>query len=306
MTPKGLVFDMQPLSAPLKEATEGRRGVPDALKIGTLRVPLYVTGEKIKVSLFVTYGAATAGRASVTVEGEKKVTMAEREARVAEALRRIGTTVTPKKFARLTDEIFSFKPGLDISVDLPRRPLRPEDLRMVRAVLVHELTHVADETARRVRDRNIEKSDKLSDIEMIVDALGLPPYEPKRGEDVEATSSYGTEYANSPTEVTAMISEIMEEIGSFKEKYDAFRVRLMLSGARRPKSRAKMLIAFFRWASPTFAEFESEWEPKNLNRVLRALWDRYHTEKTFPMPQGVYQNRRTSRRRTSRRVRALA
>jgi hypothetical protein len=302
-TPKGLVFDMDEMPMVLRQQIEDSNGRPlDLMKLGTFNVPAYVTGKVVKVPVVLTQGARVAGRAAIRLMGERRLSLAERKRRVTTALQKLGITVSPAKFAQLTDLIFAWNAGVEVYIDIPRKPLNGDDLRQVRAILAHELTHVADEAASLGRQRESEKSDALSDIDLITEELKLPGYVPKRGEDVEPSPRDGPEWANDRNEVTAMISEIMEEIGNFTETIKLFRLDRVLHGRRPFPSRERELIAFFRWASPTFTQVSPEWEPKNLNRVLRALWDRYHAEPGFPRATGVHRNRRTSRRRTSRRA----
>jgi hypothetical protein len=216
------------------------------------------------------------------------------------ALQKLRVTVSPEKIDQLTDSIFSWNSGVEIEIDLPTHPLDRGDLTKVRAVLAHELTHVADEAARRYHARESAKSELLTDIDMVAEELKLSEYIPKRHEEMRAAPRHGPEWANDQQEVTAMISEIMEEVGPFTENIRVFRLQRMLNGREKFPSRERELISFFRWVSPTFAEFAPEWEPKSLNRVLRALWDRYHDEPGFGRASGVFKNRMTSRRRTSR------
>lgn len=304
-TPKGLVLKFESLPPFLRQAMEesGRRAPTAPLKLGTFRVPNYVTGRVMNVPISVTQGAQAAGRAGVTMSSEKRTSKAERRERVEAALQKLRVTVSPEKLDALTDLVFSWNTGVEIDVDLPPRPLSHGDLARARAVLAHELTHVADEAARRYHAKEAAKSDRLTDIEMIVEELKLGQYVPKKGEEVDPAPRHGVEWANDREEVTAVINEIAEEIGPFTANIQAFRFMHMRSGRKSFPSRERELIAFLRWVSPTFAEFVSEWTPENLKRVLRAIWDRYHMEPGFAKPTGVYKNpRRTSRRRTSRRA----
>jgi hypothetical protein len=302
-TSKGLVFKFDQIPPFIRRVREqaGLR-VPSApLSLGTFRVPNYVTGKPLSIPISVTQGAQAGGRTGITTGSEKKLSKAERRQRVLVALQKLRATVSPEKIDHLTDSIFAWNTGIEVEVDLPARPLTQGDLGRARAVLAHELTHVADEAARRYHVRESAKSDALTDVEMVAEELKLGEYVPKRHEEARTTPRHGAEWANDREEVTAMINEIMVEIGNFTESISLFRFDLVIAGRRGFKTRERELISFFRWASGTFAEFAGEWTPKNLNRVLRALWDRYHAEPGFPKSRGVYKNRRTSRRRTSRR-----
>lgn len=297
-TSRGLVFDFGP-----KSVLGPRAVAMKTIGLGRFRVPNHATGKITNVSVVLGQGDRAEGRMSIMPTKERKLSKEEMRDRVRTALRRLGATVPPEKLDKLAnDTIFDWHYGIEVGIDIPDRPLTTSDLLRLRAVVRHELTHVADETTRRYQSREAAKSDVLTDIDLIAETLGLGEYRPKKHERMTPLSHEGDAWANDPKEVTAMIPEIMEEVGPFQKNMMSFRVRRVLEGRPDFPSRERELIAFFRWISPTYREISSSWTPKNLNRVLRALWDRYHEEPGFPAAEGLYRNRRTSRRRTSRRV----
>lgn len=296
-TPRGLVIRFG------RTGTVGKRIVMERIPLGVFRVPNHATGKITEASVFLSQGERPEGRMTVMPMKPRAIPTKEKLRRVRAALRRLGASVSEKRLSKLADDtIFDWYYGTDVTIDIPARPLGRSDLLRLRAVIRHELTHVADETTRRYHARESAKSDALTDIDMVSEALGLDEYVPKGREAMAPMAHDGEAWANDPKEVTAMIAEIMEEIGDFGKNIMAFRVRRMLDGRPRFPSREREVIAFFRWISPTYREISSEWTPKNLNRVLRALWDRYHNEPGFPAAEGLLPNRRSSRRRTSRRA----
>jgi hypothetical protein len=302
-TRHGLVFDLMSDVPDFIRKADEARGVRRSLsvKVGTYKVEVYGTGKPEKITLRIGHDDSVGGRTGIDTGDEIELSKAKKLKRVKEALRKLKVTAPKSVMEELTDSIFSWKTGTFVFVSVPEGPLSKDDINKIRATLVHELIHVADESRRRSHRRESEKNDALADVEMVAEQLGLGEYIPKKSELIRVSPKEGADYANSPREVTAQIGEIMHEIGSM-DNLAKFRLSRMLEGKRGFGSRSQELIAFFRWMSPTFMEYSSDWTPKSRNRVLRALWDRYHMDKWFPEAKGVLKNRRTSRRprRTSR------
>jgi hypothetical protein len=306
-TRRGLAFDfMSDVPYAIRKADEARgirRSVP--VKVGTYKVEVYATGKPEKIALLIGHDSEVEGRTGLDTGDEIEPSKAEKLKRVKEALRKLKVTVPKSEMEELTDAVFSWKTELFVFVSVPEGPLGKDDINKIRATLVHELIHVADEARRRGYKRDSEKNDALSDVENVAEQLGLGEYIPKKSEMIRASPTDGAAYANDPREVTAQIGEIMHEIGSM-DNLARFRLRRLLEGRPGIGNRSQELIAFFRWMSPTFRDFSSDWTPKSRNRVLKALWDRYHMDEWFPEAKGILKNRRTSRRtskRTSRRRR---
>lgn len=302
-TRHGLAFDLMSdvpdVIRRVDEAKGIRRSV--SVKVGTYKVEVYGTGKPEKISLLIGHDNSVGGRAGIDTGDEIELSKAKKLKRVKEALRKLKVTVPKSEMEELTDVIFSWKNGIFVFISVPEGPLSKDDVDRIRASLVHELIHVADEARRQDHKRESERSDALSDVEMVAEQLGLGEYIPKKSEMVRARPKRGAAYVNDPREVTAQIGEIMHEIGSM-DNLAKFRLDRLMDGKPTIGNRSRELIAFFRWMSPTFREFSPDWTPKSRNRVLRALWDRYHMDKRFPEAKGVLKNRRTSRRtrRTSR------
>jgi len=292
-----------------KKAEDLGIGMPTSapITIGSFSVTNPVTKVTSRVPVSLVQGDRAAGRYTTEIVGERRTSKADRKARAVKAIGRLCLKLPAKKIDELADMLFSFNERREIVLNVPSRPLKLKDLSTLRAVLAHELTHAADEGARRHRIAQDKKMQLLDDIDVISDELKLGEYIPTKRERIEAASVGDTEWSNDPREVTAMLNEIATEIGDFDSAMDSFRFSLRVAGRPEFKSRDRELIAFLRWQSPTFREVSSEWTPKSLKRVLRSIWDRYHTEKKFPKATGVLKNRRTSRRtsrrRTSRRSR---
>jgi hypothetical protein len=199
-----------------------------------------------------------------------------------------------------------------IEVNLAVEFEKPLSLKQVensfRSTLVHEIAHGLDEglrlrdLRRRKEHEQEDRLDALSDAEDIAFALGLPdPVLPREKAVHRLTSRKKRhfvptkEYYELPHEVTARIPEIFSQVGQRLTRFKA-----MLAS---PGDRSSALLSALRSVSPTFRTGEKNWDQQSLARILRAVYDRYHHEKWFPQATGVYKNRRTSRRRTSRRGR---
>lgn len=303
-TPDGIIFPFGDLPPFLRQAIAERGGrLPPTppLNIGLFSVTSPATGVAVKVRVSLVAGDRSAGRYTFDLGGEKRTSKEERKDRALKALSSLGLKLPAKKVGELAGMLFTFHESREIILNVPHRPLKSRDLSHLRSVLVHELTHAADEGARRRHGFDKKKMQLLDDIDVISEELGLGEYMPTKRERVEPSPTHGPEWANDPREVTAMINEIATEIGDFDMAMETFRFRMWLEKRPPFKSRERELIAFLRWKSPTFLDVSSEWEPKNLNRVLRSIWDRYHAKKEFPKATGVLINRRTSRRGTIRR-----
>jgi len=297
-TDAGLVFDFSNPDLPLvlrqALAARGRKPQSIPIELGTYHLRSRETGRMFKVDVQATRGfhGNAAGATSISTLEQRRLSKPERRRLAQRALHTLGVTNVPPD--SVIDQIVRFGGGLSVSIEIPDQPVKGRGLRLIRSVLAHELTHVVDESSRIFRELSEKAGNANDDVAAIAETLGLPPREGRLPD-----LGYEEGWENAKREVTAMIREIMEEI----DYPDGFTKKIMHFRIVHPprKTRDQSLIAFFRWASPTFAENSSHWTKKNLERVLRALWDRYHSQRGFPQAEGVLKNRRTSRRRTSRR-----
>lgn len=119
------------------------------------------------------------------------------------------------------------------------------------------------------------------------------------GQPTEPQDRFGERYYNDPVEVTARIVEILHELDTSTPYSLSLREELARLPSFYPDRSQRLLVAI-RFSSRTFTNIEHILTPANFARVMKAIYDRYHTESWWPQATGVYKNRRTSRRRTSR------
>lgn len=252
----------------------------------------------------------------------KKVPQKKRVERISRALEALGVRPTETLVNRaLAAGVASHEHDrrvaavhlvTDFDEPYPERWLRTR----LSNVLRHELAHSADEQVRRRQMSHVYGStpfDVLNDdVVHVVRALGLPRKKllewdrtvrdprrtssrPVRRSNVE--DKFGADYYNDPVEVTARLPEIFEEISKKRPRVAADVSELMKMG----QARGQALETAFMWSSPTLSTIAFHWTPKTQRRVMTAMYDRFHEEPWWPRATGVLKNRRTSRRRTSRR-----
>jgi len=296
----------------------------------------YVTGKRESLEVSVRdlerdkgspYSGGVAGWQSSGSADPVNAGKAERVERVKKALVGLGLEPSPAMVRKVFAEdpsfaVFSIKPtekrtvqvnlAVKFMTPMPRRAL--EDY--FRSTLVHEIAHGLDEGLRMRhvrRSKESEEEDRLfwesEDAEEVAELLGLPlPTHPRkeaalrRLTDRKVHFKPTKEYYERPSEVTARIAEIFSEVDRRLKLFKAMVQQAPVEramGIERP--RAARLLKALRTVSATFKRDEKNWDEASLARVLRAVYDRYHHEKWFPKATGVYKNRRTSRRRTSRR-----
>jgi hypothetical protein len=281
---------------------------------------LRVTVRDLERDKHSAYASGVAGWQESSSDDIVELPKAQRRERAARALKLLGIDPTPAMIKKVfdADEAFAMfgSPPLGqrvIEVSLAVNfmvPLRRSEIeREFRDTLVHEIAHGLDEGlkarhVRRVQRMAAEYEAMEADHEAaeVAGLLGLPIAEEARDDGPSGPRSSRKKkhfvptqaYYELPTETTARIAEIFSQVdrnlASFKRD-----LRWVTS------SRSDTLLRALRYTSFTFRRMEPRWDRLSLQRVLRAVYDRYHREKWFPQPTGVLKNRRTSRRRTSRR-----
>jgi len=292
------------------------------------RIRSYVTGkeEELEVTIrdmkrdkFSSYESGVSGWQQSATGEIVELPKATRRERVRKALVLLGVDPTPT----MIKKVFSADPTIALYGDLAGQRVAQVSVAFefnvpakrqwaeeyVRNTLVHEIAHVLDEGAKLRQMRAMREggkdtvlADDFMDAQDIADLLDLPPPpEPRVSLDPRRTSKKHftptTAYFERPSETTAHIVEIFDQVDR--------RVRDLKYYLRLNQSfedRGPSLVRALRKVSSTFRYMEQKWDARSLNRVLRAVYDRYHREKWFPPPTGVLKNRRTSRRRTSRRA----
>lgn len=251
---------------------------------------------------------------------ETKVPREKRLTRAREAIRAIGLRETPARMERLMRSVafarWNLRPQRSANITLVVKFDAPVRLKRLRNVLRHELAHAMDEGVRRkqmawlAQTYDDHRTEEERDAAIAASILPRVPQEtrdalrrrPPEKRTSKRTSKRGPKqfdvaYYNEPAEVTARIVEILHELS----ENDAFKSELRFQQDSYPRDRAKMVVDSVSWVSPTFAQIADILTPRNFARVMKAIYDRYHNEPWFPQSTGVLKNRRTSRRRTSRR-----
>ena len=265
--------------------------------LGYFSVESYATGElklwavKLKHSESFLTGGITGG---IREDYDSHPTAAERVARVREALRRIRATASEEEVRRISDKLPALKVEPVLWIGISDKPVDDADLEEIRHVVAHELAHASDEHVFKRLEAFGEEEKANYDTHMVAHHLRL------RHPVGTALKISVDEYLNDPVEVTAFISQIMSEVGSFDQELAAWHAKRKELGRPAFASRHDELIAFLKYRSAVFNLLSEDWTPKTTSRVLRAIWDRYHDEESFPKATGVLKNRRSSRRRSSR------
>jgi hypothetical protein len=288
--------------------------------------PLVVTVLDKERAVPYEHSGAGGWQRSTRLAKVSKVPKKERLARIDRALAALGLRVTPKRVKRLLASAFARtrrSVGRTAHIALVSRfgvPTKKERLRLkLGNVLRHELAHAMDESARKAQMRREEtlyeddRSELERDATLAVWILGLPrrhlavwedtrprplPARVKRTSRPSARAPrqpqprvFDAAYFNDPKEVTARIVEILHELGG---EDGSFRAELLYAPPR--ATRSERVLEAMRNSSETFVRIEPVLTPQNFARVVRAVYDRYHTEPWFPQAGGILKNRRTSRR----------